>query len=121
MSKRSFVDSMLALAIEKEYLEIIDDQYASPTYAPDLADFTCCLIEGGHPYGIYHGANAGGCSWYEWTKKIFEIRNMSVDLRPTSATKFPRPAKAPKYSILENTKLPLQRGWEDTLKEYLAS
>jgi dTDP-4-dehydrorhamnose reductase len=121
MSKRSFVDTMLAAAQEKDYLEVIDDQYASPTYAPDLANFTRRLLEEFRPYGIYHGTNAGGCTWYEWAKKIFEIRNMSVDLRPVSVMKFPRPAKAPKYSVLENTKMPFQRTWEDALKEYLAS
>lgn len=120
MSKRSFVDMMIDLAEEKEYLEVIDDQTASPTYAPDLAHFTLMLVKENFPFGIYHGANAGGCTWYEWTKKIFEIRNMSVDLRPVSVAKFPRPAQAPKYSVLYNTKTSLQRTWESALQEYLA-
>lgn len=119
MSKRSFVDTMLALATQKDHLDVVNDQTGSPTYAPDLADFTRRLIEENKAYGIYHGTNDGGCTWYEWAKKVFELRNITIDLAPVSHTQFPRPAKAPKYSVLENTKMPKQRSWEDALQEYL--
>ena len=72
-------------------------------------------------YGIYHGTNNGGSTWYEWAKKVFELRNITIDLAPVSHTQFPRPARAPKYSVLENTKMPKQRSWEDALQEYLMS
>lgn len=121
MSKKSFVDTMLALAAQKDHLDIVNDQTGSPTYAPDLADFTKRLIEENKAYGIYHGANDGGCTWYDWAKKVFEIRNITIDVSPVSHTQFPRPARAPKYSILENTKMPKQRSWEDALQEYLMS
>jgi len=119
MSKRSFVDTMLALATQKEHLDVVNDQSGSPTYAPDLAAFTRALIEQNKPYGIYHGANDGGCTWYDWAKKVFEIKNITIDVAPVSHTQFPRPAKAPQYSVLENTKMPKQRIWEEALKEYL--
>ncbi len=121
MSKRSFVDTMLALATQKDHLDIVNDQTGSPTYAPDLVNFTRRLIEENKPYGIYHGTNDGGCTWYEWAKKIFEIRNITIDVAPVSHTQFPRPARAPKYSVLQNTKMPLQRSWEEALQEYLTS
>ncbi len=121
MSKRSFVDTMLALATQKDHLDIVNDQTGSPTYAPDLAQFTADLIAQNKPYGIYHGTNSGGCTWYEWAKKVFEIRNVTIDISPVSHTQFPRPAKAPKYSVLENTKMPKQRNWEEALHEYLMS
>ena len=119
MSKKSFVDNMLALATQKDHLDIVNDQTGSPTYAPDLADFTKRLIEENKDFGIYHGTNDGGCTWYEWAKKIFEIRNIIIDVAPVSYTQFPRLARAPKYSVLENTKMPKQRSWEDALQEYL--
>ncbi len=121
MSKKSFVDTMLTLATQKGYLDVVNDQSGSPTYAPDLANFTRRLIEENKSYGIYHGANDGGCTWYDWAKKVFELKNITIDVAPVSYTQFPRPAKAPKYSVLENTKMPKQRSWEDALKEYLNS
>jgi len=121
MSKRSFVDTMIALASQKDHLDVVNDQSGSPTYAPDLAAFTRALIEQNKPYGIYHGANDGGCTWYDWAKKIFELKNITIDVAPVSHTQFPRPARAPKYSVLENTKMPKQRSWEDALREYLLS
>lgn len=120
-SKISFVDLMLDLVLNKkrEHLDVVNDEISAPSYAPDAARFTRELIEGDYPWGIYHGANDGGCSGYELTKKIFEIKDIKVGVAPVSSDFFPRPAKHPKYSVLLNTKLPKQRRWEEALEEYL--
>lgn len=120
-SKRSFVDTMIYLVKEmkKERLEVVDDQISSPTYAPDLAMFTRRLYEERQTTGIYHGANSGQCSWFEWAKKIFALTNLTVELVPVPHTNFFRLAKAPAFSVLQNTKLPAQRSWEEALEEYL--
>lgn len=120
-SKRSFVDTMLFLATQKDHLDVVGDQTGSPTYAPDLASFTLRILEEEKPFGIYHGTNDGACTWYEWAKKVFEIKNITIDVAAVPHTLFPRPAKAPRYSALENTKMPKQRSWEEALREYLTS
>jgi dTDP-4-dehydrorhamnose reductase len=120
-SKRSFVDTMLALSKEKDHLDIVSDQVGSPTYAPDAARFTRILLEGEYAPGIYHGTNSGECSWYDWALKIFALKNISIDVAGVSHTQFPRPARAPLFSALENTKLSPQRSWEEALREYLLS
>jgi len=120
-SKISFVDLMLDLVLnkKKEHLDVVEDEVCSPTYAPDAARLTRELIEGNYPWGIYHGANEGGCSWYEFAQEIFKLRNVNVGVTPVKSDFFLRPAKRPKYSVLLNTKLPKQRGWEEALGEYL--
>jgi dTDP-4-dehydrorhamnose reductase len=118
-AKKSFVDVMLKLAEEKDSLELVDEEMSSPTYVCDLARRTREIIEWQKPFGIYHATNAGGCTWYGWAKKIFEISGKSVKLVPVGADKFPRPAKRPKYSVLLNTKLPPMRSWESALEEYI--
>jgi dTDP-4-dehydrorhamnose reductase len=45
-------------------------------------------------------------------------------VKPTTSDKFPRPARRPAYSVLNNTMLTLEgieplRPWEEALKEYL--
>jgi dTDP-4-dehydrorhamnose reductase len=120
-SKLSFVDLMLHLAKTKDHLDIVSDQISSPSCALDVADFTMRLIEDHFSYGIYHGANSGSCSWYEWAQKIFEMKNISINLAKVPATHFSRPAKAPMHSVLLNTKGPKQRSWKDALDEYIAS
>ena len=72
------------------------------------------------PFGIYHGANNGACTWYEFAKEIFKIKNLHVNCNPVSADKFPRPAKRPHFSELLNTKIDKQRDWQEALKEYLS-
>lgn len=118
-SKKSFVDMILNLAKEKAELEIIDEELSSPTYAPDLAKITKELINQKYPFGIYHGANSGACTWYELAGEALKLKNISCKLIPVPASKFPRPAVRPKYSILLNTKLTPARSWREALNEYL--
>lgn len=118
-AKKSFVDVMLKCAEEKDCLELVDEELSSPTYVLDLAKRTGEIIEWKKPFGIYHVTNVGGCTWYGWAKKIFELSGKSVKLIPVGADRFPRPAKRPKYSLLLNTKLPPMRSWEEALAEYL--
>lgn len=122
-AKKSFVDTMVWLATEggKTHLDLVDEEMSSPTYAPDLAKYTKELFESKRDFGIYHGTNNGVCSWYEFGKKIFEIKKINVDVALVSGDKFPRPAKRPAYSELLNCKMPKQRNWQEALKEYLLS
>lgn len=121
-AKKSFVDTMVWLATEggKTHLDLVDEEVGCITYAPDLVKLTHGIIDGQKPFGIYHGANSGVCSWYEWAREIFKLKNINIDTVPVSGDKFPRPAKRPMYSELLNTKLPKQRNWEEALKEYLS-
>jgi len=121
-AKKSFVDTMIWLATEggKTHLDLVDEEVGCITYAPDLAKLTFNILKDQQPFGIYHGANSGVCSWYEWAKEVFKLKNINIDVAPVSGDKFPRPAKRPMYSELLNTKLPKQRNWEEALKEYLS-
>jgi len=120
-AKKSFVDIMIWLATEggKIHLDLVDEEFGCITYAPDLAKLTRSIVEDNKSFGIYHGSNSGVCSWYEWAKEIFKLKDIRIDITPVSGDKFPRPAKRPMYSELLNTKLPQQRSWQEALKEYL--
>lgn len=118
---KNFVDTMIALAKTNKNLSVVNDQFGSPTLTKDLAQFVRGLLEENLPFGIYHGVNAGSASWFEFAEMIFTlVPGMQVDVKPVSASEFPRPAKRPQYSILKHTKGPEFRDWKDALKEYLA-
>lgn len=119
--KKSFVDIMLDLAQKKDKIDVIDEEMSSPTYAPDLAKRTKYILESNLPYGIYHAANSGACTWYEFAKEIFRLAGKDVIINPVSGDAFPRPARRPKYSILLNTKLPPMRPWQEALFDYFKS
>lgn len=119
----NFVRTMLNLGKEKEELNVVSDQHGSPTYAVDLASIIHQAIEKGIPYGIYHTTNIGYTTWYEFTKKIFEIAGIECKVNPVTSEEFVRPAKRPKNSKLSKEKL-LNAGievptYEDALERYL--
>lgn len=120
----NFVRTMLKLSKEKDEISVVDDQIGSPTSTVDL---TRCIINLIHTesYGIYHATCEGYCSWYDFAKKIFELKGINIRVNKTTTDQLDRPAKRPKYSVLENFTLKLLglnsfRNWEESLKEYLA-
>ena len=120
-AKKSFVDIMLHLAETKDHIDAVDDEYASPTYTPDLAAQTKVLLEGEYAPGIYHVTNTGGCTWYAFAVEIMKQLGLNVPVYPVGSEAFPRPAKRPMYSVLLNTKLPPMRSWQDALRVYLTT
>lgn len=119
----NFVRTMLKLSETNSELNVVNDQIGSPTSTVDLAKAIIDLIHTEH-YGIYHGTSEGQCSWYDFAKKIFEIKNIDIKVNPVTSDEFKRPAPRPKYSVLDNFMLKLVglnsfRKWEDSLEEYL--
>lgn len=76
-----FVKTMLRLSKEKELINVVNDQFVSPTCATDLAEKTKELVQT-NQYGIHHIAGSGVCSWYEFAKAIFEIRGIGIQVNP---------------------------------------
>jgi len=126
----NFMKTMLRLSSERDTISVVNDQIGTPTNAVDLAE---CLIkiiifsslsfgEGrGEAFGIYNFSNEGQCSWYDFAKKIFEINNKNIELKPIPTSSFPTPAKRPKFSVLDKTKIKSTFGiqiksWEERLK-----
>lgn len=116
---KNFVNTILKLAKEKPFLEVVNDQFACPTYTRDLAKQIKYIIRTKQPFGIYHVTNYGVCSWFEFAKEILNQARVNKKVRPINSEKLKRAAKRPKYSILVNTKLPNLRPWKEALKDYL--
>lgn len=124
----NFLKTMLRLASEKTTLSVVNDQIGTPTNAIDLAETLVEIIiktnqqPANDNFGMYNFSNEGQCSWYEFAKKIFEFNNMQIDLKPIPTTDFPTPAKRPKYSVLDKSKIidtfGLQiKSWEESLAQ----
>ena len=119
----NFVRTMLKLGKEKESINVVDDQYGSPTYAKDLANIIKQTLEKKIPYGVYHATNIGNITWFDFTKEIFELANIHCKVHPVTTEEFPRPAKRPANSQLSKKKL-LEQGiqipnWKESLQEYI--
>lgn len=119
----NFVRTMIKLGKEKEEINVVSDQHGSPTYTVDLASIISQVIEKKLLYGIYHSTNEGFTTWYDFTKKIFEIANINCKVNPVTSEEFIRPAKRPKNSKMSKSKL-LENGviipkYENALERYL--
>lgn len=120
----NFVRTMLRLGAEKPELKVVNDQHGCPTSSVDLANAILQLVETEH-YGVFHAANTGVTTWFDFAKKIFELTgNDRVRVLPQTTAELNRPAPRPAYSPLENLMLGLtignvMRPWEEALGEYL--
>jgi dTDP-4-dehydrorhamnose reductase len=120
----NFVDKRIEDAKTVSSLEMSCEQVVSPTCTHDLSLAVLRLIE--HPGlrpGIYHLVNEGQCSWYEFTKAIYEISGLPVEVRPMDRGGRSGDMRRPLFSALANTKakalgivLPT---WRDELERYL--
>jgi len=119
----NFVNWMIEKANNNEIIKDVDDIVMSPTYTKDAAETIKKIIEKELPYGIYHVANQGHCSWFEFAKKIFQFLDINAKLFPIKSDELNRKARRPKFSALESKKLNSfglrMRNWEDALKDYL--
>jgi dTDP-4-dehydrorhamnose reductase len=111
---KNFVETMLSLA-EKPELKVVDDQVGCPTWTVELSNGIVELFS--KPFGTYHVCGSGKTSWYGFAKEIFEQSKLNVNLKPCTTDEFPRPAKRPKYSVMENDGI--CRDWKIALKDYL--
>jgi len=122
---KSFVDKIVKVAKEQGSARVVNDQEGSPTYAKDLALPIIAIIEK-QLTGIVHVANGGSCSWYEFAKEIFSLKNMDVQVSPITSRELGRAAPRPSYSVFDLSRLERDAGigmrhWREALREYLAS
>lgn len=122
----NFVKTMMRLMKERDALNIVGDQKGRPTYAKDLALATIKMLEtintGKDIRGVYHFANSGETTWFDFAVKIKAIAGLDCDLTAIPSAQFPTPAKRPYYSVLDTQKIETALGmeipnWETALRE----
>lgn len=121
----NFITKVVDAAKNGSTLRIVNDQKGSPTYTKDLAEPLIRLIEQ-EKSGIYHVANSGSCTWYEFAVEAFRLLNMNVEIIPISSDELERKAKRPGYSVFDMWKLQKKAGirmrpWQEALQEYIGS
>jgi dTDP-4-dehydrorhamnose reductase len=115
----NFVRTMLRLGAEREEVAVVDDQRGSPTYVGHLAAATDAVLE--LPFGVYHLAADGDCTWADFAEAIFEEAGLSCRVRRISTAEFAAKAPRPAYSVLRSEKgAPELPHWRDGLRECLA-
>jgi dTDP-4-dehydrorhamnose reductase len=122
----NFISKMLKLMQEKSEIKVVHDQKGRPTFCEDLA---ACAWELRDCSGIFHFANTGEASWYEFALGIYEEAKKKFPLVcekmiPISSDQFPALAKRPAYSVLDTKKVEAllkrrPRSWKEALQTYM--
>lgn len=139
---RNFLKTMLSLATVKSELQVVNDQWGTPTCVDDVARQIQVLIKT-ELFGTYHCTAQGACTWFEYALEIFknlgyelsegpggvyklrplESNGKPLCIRPISSEEFPRPAKRPRFTVLDNYFLRLHGldvmpDWKEALNKF---
>ena len=103
----NFVKTMLRLAETRDEISVVSDQIGSPTNAADLAEAILNILPqvSNETVELFHYSNEGVCSWYDFTKVVFEIKGVSINVNPIESSQYPTPAKRPFYSVLNKSRI----------------
>lgn len=114
----NFLRTMLRLGAERDEVSVVDDQRGSPTYVGHLAEATGGLLD--RPYGMYHVAAEGDCTWADFAEAIFEEAGLACRVNRITAAEYGLPALRPAYSVLRSEKgAPRLPNWREGLRACL--
>ena len=128
-SGRNFFVSIAEKTAELPRIRVVNDQVGSPTYAGDLAYAIMHIIENNlleGRSGIYHYANQGLCSRYDFAKEICDALGHLCTIEPCRTEELSSKADRPHYSVLDCRKFQDTFGleiphWKDSLRLCVAS
>jgi len=135
----NFVKTIINLAEKHKELNIVEDQFGIPTYAPSLAKAIADIINKLNDesfnelyyHRILHLTNDGSeekrppkdpsVSWWKFAWKILEIAEISVKVNKVESKDIRRSARRPKNSKLMSSdpNRPKMPHWEKELKSYV--
>ncbi len=122
---KNFVKTIMKLAAEKAELNVVNDQWGSPTFTEDLASAIMSIIDSGYALKvneIYHYSSEGETNWYLFAKEIVTLSGLTCRIHPVPTTAYPTKAKRPAYSVLDKSKIKRDFGlaipdWKTSLKK----
>ena len=124
----SFVKTMISKGNNNDKIYVINDQFGCPTYAKDLVNVILSIIDSGlkPKYKVYNFSNEGYTNWYDFTKKIFELKKLNCSIIPIDSENYRSIARRPKYSVLDKSRIKDNfniniRNWEDALQEFITN
>ena len=118
----NFVRTMLRLGAEREEVAVVADQRGCPTYVGHLAEATSALVAANAPFGVWHLAADGDCTWAELAEAVFAEAGLGCRVRRITSAEFGARAPRPAYSVLRSEKgAPELPHWREGLRACLAA
>jgi dTDP-4-dehydrorhamnose reductase len=112
----NFLRTMLQLGAEREEVSVVDDQRGCPTYVGHLAEATRELVGIAAPFGVWHLAAAGECTWADFAEAIFDRAGLACSVKRIGSAERPAAAPRPAYSVLRSERgAPALPHWHEGL------
>lgn len=105
-------------------LQVVGDEWGTPTYTHDLAEGIVDLLAEDAVNGIHHIVNGGVASRAEWARDVVSRAGIAVTIEPIPSDAWPRASTVPRRAILAQTPLPYgtpPRAWPDAMADYAPS
>lgn len=117
----NFVRTMLRIGATRDEVAVVADQHGCPTYVGHLAAATGELVAGAAPFGVWHLAAGGECSWADFAEAIFEQAGIECRVRRITTAAFGARAARPAAAVLRSEKgAPELPHWREGLAACLA-
>ena len=128
MYGNNFVKNMIQKGENGDKIYVINDQFGCPTYSKDLVDCTINIIDSNkfNIHKVYNFSNEGFTNWFEFTKKIFELKKITCDIVPVDSNSYETTATRPKFSVTDKSRIKdifnlKIRSWDEALKEFIVN
>ena len=107
-----------AASAENRSMLLVNDEFGTPTYVPDLADAIARLV-GGDFRGTHHVVNAGIATRADWARDVLRRAGIQFEMEEVSLRDFNRASTPPRWGVLEPTQLPggPLRDWREAMAE----
>ncbi len=121
----NFIKTIVKYGKERGKLNVVFDQVGTPTYARDLAKTILTIISfpvTSDGIEIFHYANEGVASWYDFARAIVEFAGIECKINPIETKDYPLPAVRPCFSVFNKARIKQKYqleipDWRDSLKE----
>jgi dTDP-4-dehydrorhamnose reductase len=114
---KNFVNTILRLAKENSSINVVSNQFGSPTYTIDVANFL--ISKKDIDYGVYHLTNEGFISWYDFALEIIRISKLECIIYPVLSSEYETLAKRGLNSRLIKSKLCTMENWTISLRSFI--
>ena len=128
MYGNNFVKNMIQKGENGDKIYVINDQFGCPTYSKDLVDCTINIIDSNkfNKHKVYNFSNEGFTNWFEFTKKIFELKKITCDILPVDSNSYKTTATRPKFSVTDKSRIKdifnlKIRRWDEALEEFIVN
>lgn len=114
-----FVDKVIISLENNKNLKIADDKIDSPTYAKDAANCLLQILLKKKTFGVYHLANEGKISYFEFVKYIKKFLSSKSKIKPVKDKYFKSEGFKPLKTSLKSLRKTKMRNWKKAVNEYL--